>query len=68
MVRKAKTYDWDDLHALMDRWEKTFGETLLIGFEVGPGQVPIIKKCLRLKDQKPLDDYIKKCVDQGIVF
>ena len=59
MVRKVKTYDWEDLDDLRELWENTFGETMPYGFEVGPAQVPIMKEWLRLKSQKPLNDYIK---------
>ena len=68
MARKTKTHDWKDLDALREPWRKTFGEGMGYGFEIGPAQVPIMKKCLRLKSQKPLNDYLKELLKDGRLY
>ena len=44
--------------ALSLRWEATFGEPLAMGFEITPTQVPMLRRCLRERSRKPLEDYI----------
>ena len=52
-------YGIDDLIDLRDKWEEVFGSPMPMGFEIGPNQVPILKKCLESGDQKPLIDYVE---------
>ena len=52
-------YTWSDLDALAHAWAETFGESLPMGFEVGPEQVPVMRECLRLRSQRPLEDYVR---------
>ena len=54
----AKTYTMVDLVRLAPRWEKVFGDTMPMGFEVGPEQVPIIERCIREKSREPLAEYV----------
>ena len=52
------SYDIEDLVALRDEWRRVFGESMGMGFEITPEQVPMMKKCIETGSQKPLDDYI----------
>ena len=52
-------YTWDDLEALVPDWERVFGRALLIGFVIGPSQIPIIRECIEKRSQGPLDRYIE---------
>ena len=55
----AETYTIDDLAALAPQWEEVFGEPMSMGFEIGPGQVPLMKRCIREKSREPLREYVK---------
>ena len=54
----AKTYTMADPERLGPRWEKVFGDTMPMGFEVGPEQVPFIERCIREKSRKPLAEHV----------
>ena len=51
-------YDWKDLEALRDEWWRVFGESMGMGFEITPEQVPMMKECIEKESQKPLEEYI----------
>ena len=51
-------YGIEDLVALRQDWERVFGSSMPMGFEITPDQVPVIKKCIETESQKPLRDYI----------
>lgn len=54
----AKTYTMADLERLGPQWEKVFGDTMPMGFEVGPEQVPIFERCIRKNSREPLAEYV----------
>ena len=54
----ANTYTMADPERLGPQWEKVFGDTMPMGFEVGPEQVPIIERCIREKSRELLAEYV----------
>ena len=52
-------YTMDDLEALAPDWERVFGEDMAMGFEIQPAQVPMLRECIRLRSQAPLEAYIE---------
>ena len=51
----------DDFRVFMelsDEWEKVFNQPLHLDPMIGPEQFPMLRECLRLKSQKPWNDYI----------
>ena len=54
----AKTYTMAELERLAPQWEEVFGNTMPMGFEVGPEQAPIIERCIREKSSQPLAEYV----------
>ena len=56
-------YTLDDLAALSPRWESVFGESLPMGFEITPAQVPMLRRCLRERSHEPLEEYIESLGD-----
>ena len=53
------TNTWSDLANHAPDWYRTFGESMPMGFQATPDQIGIIRKCIRRKSQKPLDDYVE---------
>ncbi len=60
-------YDWEDLMSLRHAWEETFGESMPMGFEIGPDQYPTMKECIEKRDQAPLEDFING-LDPDVVY
>lgn len=61
----------DDLPAfreLSDEWEEVFDERLPLGPMMSSDMFPMLRRCLRLKSQKPYDDYIKALVESGNIY
>ena len=54
----AERHTWEDLEALREPWEATFGGTMPFGFEIGPEQVPMMRECIRTRSREPLKAYI----------
>ena len=51
-------YTWQDLEELRPEWERIFGGAMPYGFEVGPGQVPMMRECIEKQSRQPLSAYI----------
>ena len=54
----------DELHEIGEEWEKVFEEPLNGLAMFGPGHFPLFRKCLRLKSQQPIKDYIEANADK----
>ena len=67
MRRKSKTampeFTEDDLDQIEPEWERTFGDGMPRGFEVGPAQVPILRRCIEQRSMQPLNDYVRSITD-----
>lgn len=63
-----ETYTWDDLFDLAEPWEETFGEALTYGFEIGPSQVPLLKRCIEERFRGPLERYVADKLKDGRVY
>ncbi|MDE0331101.1 MAG: hypothetical protein OXL41_04470 [Nitrospinae bacterium] len=62
MISGDEFLEFMELH---DEWEEVFGEELPQGPIMNSGMFPMLRKCLKLKSQKPYDDYIKALVATG---
>ena len=58
------THTWADLEALSPEWEAVFGESIPMGFEIQPEQVPMMRQCIREKSREPLRNYIESIGDR----
>lgn len=57
--------DWVELS---EQWSETFGEELVSGFEITEDQIPLLRKCIAQKSQRPLEDYIERELAKGRVY
>ena len=55
------------LEALRRDWERTFGESMPFGFEIGPEQFPMMRECIRRRSKAPLEAYIAS-IPAGVVY
>lgn len=53
---------------LSNEWKKVFGEPLHEDPMIGSDQFPMLRRCLRLKSQKPWDDYIEAELAKGRIY
>ena len=53
----------NDLDRIRLEWERIFGEGMPWGFEVGPAQVPILRRCIEQRSMQPLNDYVRSIPD-----
>lgn len=53
---------------LSDKWEEVFDERLPLGPMMSSDMFPMLRKCLRLKSQKPYNDYIKSELAKGRIY
>ena len=53
----------EDLDALREQWEAVFGERMPWGFEIKEAQVPMLRRCIRLRSQEPLKRYVASLGD-----
>lgn len=60
--------DFPTFMELSDEWKKVFGESLPEGPMMNSDMFPMLRKCLRLKSQKPYDDYIKAELAKGRIY
>ena len=60
--------DLEEFMELSDEWEKVFGQHLPLGPMMNSDMFPMLRKCLRLKSQKPYDDYIKAELAKGRIY
>lgn len=60
--------DYPTFIELSEEWERVFGEPLHIDPMISSDQFPMLRECLRLKSQKPWDDYIKSQLATGKIF
>lgn len=44
---------------LKEAWQATFGEPMPWGFEVGVNEIPILHQCIKLKSQRPIEDFVR---------
>jgi len=51
--------DFEEFIKLAEEWMEVFGEELKEDPMISSDQFPMLRECLRLKSQKPYDDYIK---------
>ena len=56
------------LARVQERWEKVFGNSMPFGFEVGIADLPILERCVELRDQTPLDEAIRERLADGRVY
>ena len=54
----TKRHTWNDLEALRDDWERVFWESMAMGFEIDPAQVPMMRRCIRERSREPLRRYV----------
>ena len=59
---------WEDLEELRPQWEETFGEPMPMGFHVTPDRLGLMKKCLKEKSTKPLDDFVERETEAGHIY
>ena len=53
---------------LSDEWEEVFGKPLHEDPMISSDQFPMLRECLRLKSQKPWNDYIKAELAKGRIY
>ena len=63
----AERHTWEELEALREPWEATFGEPMGFGFEIGPEQVPMMCECIRTRNKAPLKAYVA-AIPAGVVY
>ena len=56
---------WEDLEAVRQQWQETFGEQMPFGFEIGYDDIPLLRRCIAEKSMKPLDDHIEDLLKDG---
>ena len=60
--------DFREFMEIAEEWKKVFGEPLHQDPMIGPSQFPMLRECLRLKSQKPWDDYIESELEAGRIY
>lgn len=52
-----------DLDPIKSEWERIFGEQMPWRLEIGPAQVPILRRCIEQRFVQPLNDYVRSIPD-----
>lgn len=63
----ARYPTFDEIEALREDWERTFGEPMPWGSEINEPQVPMMRRCIRERSQEPLRRYVES-LPPGVVY
>ena len=56
------------LEQLAEQWQEIFGEPLVLGMVVTDEQLPIVERCIKLRDQGPLERHVEDLLESGIIL
>ena len=53
----------NDLDRIELEWERIFGERMPWRFQIGPAQLPVLRRCIEQRSMQPLKDYLRSIPD-----